>query len=115
MRIHTSNAELKVTGVTIRISLAPEEAKSIQERVREVAADLAGVEERLRVVLRSLPEVPDAVASHAAPYGVEAEIRTTLEVVLTDDVGPALRRLRRAAEVTPERLREEWERRRAEG
>lgn len=65
-------------------------------------------------MLRSLPEVPDAVASHQAPYTVEAEIRATLEVVLADDIGPALRRLTRVVKVTPEELREEWERRRGE-
>jgi len=115
MTIHTSTAELKLTGVKIQISLAPEAAKTLQERVSEAAADLARGEERLREVLRSVPEVPDAVASHEEPYTVEAEIRATLEVVLADDLAPALRRLSRVVEVTPEELREEWERRQGEG
>lgn len=115
MGIHAASAELRFTGVTVQIVLEPAAAGTFQERVREAAGDLARGEERLREVLRSLPEVPDDVAAHEAPYTVEAEIRATLEVVLADDLGPALRRLARVVEVTPEALREEWERRRREG
>ena len=89
--------------------------KDIQEQVRELTEDVGLLEDRLQSMIDTLPEVPDAMAAHRIPFSLEADLRATLEIVLADDVGSAAERLRKAAEVTPEQLQEEWEREHGEG
>jgi antitoxin component of MazEF toxin-antitoxin module len=84
--------------------------KDLQEQVRELTEDVSLLEDRLQSMIATLPEVPDAMAAHRIPFSLEADLRATLEIVLADDVASAAERLRKAAEVTPEQLQEEWER-----
>jgi hypothetical protein len=140
MGIHASATELKMEATAVRIGVgsrtsglvaelgfSPEEdvilrlelrpawrKRSLQEKMLEIAAELAILETRLRSMVASLPEVTDAMMAREVPYSVEAMARGALEVLLTDDLGPAIRRLEEAARLTPEILREEWERERDE-
>jgi hypothetical protein len=140
MGIHTSATELKMeatavhigvgsrtSGLVAELGFSPEEdmilrlelrpawrKRSLQEKMLEIAAELAILETRLRSMVASLPEVTDAMMAREVPYSVEAMARGALEVLLTDDLGPAIRRLEEAARLTPEILREEWERERDE-
>lgn len=99
-----------------RIEVRPlREKRELQDQVRELAEDMTVFEERLQSMIATLPDVPDAMAAHRIPFSLEADLRATLEIVLADDVGSAVERLRRAAEVTPEKLREEWKREQGRG
>jgi hypothetical protein len=138
MEIHTSAAEMKMDAtavhvrvgsrtsrimaelgfsleedVVLRLELRPARAqRSLPEKVLEIAAELALLETRLRSLAASLPDVTDAMTAHEVPYSVEAMARGILEAVLVDALGPAIQRLEEAARLTPEGLREEWERER---
>lgn len=71
----------------------------IRMKVVDLALELEAVQERMATLARSLPDVPadeDAVLP-------EAEILGTLECVLADDLGPAIRKLRQTAEMAEER------------
>jgi hypothetical protein len=140
MGIHTSAAEMKMnatavhigagsrtTGLVAELGFSPEEdvvlrlelrsvrgKRSLQEKILEIAAELALLETRLRSMAASLPDVTDAMMAREVPHSVEAMVRGALEVVLVDDLGPAIRRLQEAARLTPEGLHEEWERERGE-
>lgn len=93
-----------------RLQIRPvREGRSLQERVRDILEELALLESRMRSQIESLGEVPDAMVSHQIPYSLEAELRTTLEIVLGDDLASARHRLEEALKTTPERLRREWE------
>jgi hypothetical protein len=83
-----------------------------QEVPREagrIVAGLRGLGERISALRRRLPEVPDAMLEQAAPYSPEAELAVALEGVALD-LPPLIQRLEAAAAVTPERLRDDWER-----
>jgi hypothetical protein len=140
MGIHTSAAEMKMSATAVHIGIgtraaglvaelgfSPEEdvvlrlelkpargKRNLQEKILEIAAELALLETRLRSLAASLPDVTDAMMAREVPHSIEAMARGALEVVLVDDLGPAIRRLEEAARLTPEALHEEWERERAE-
>lgn len=98
-----------------RLEIRPvRERRTLREKLDEITQAVAWLEDLMRHVLESLPEVPDAMAAHEVPYTVEADLRATLEVVLADDVGSARRALEVAAQVTPEQLRADWERQRGD-
>ena len=65
----------------------------------------------LEVVHAYLPEVHDAAAmeEQTVPESLSYAIRGDIEVVLSDQVGPALQTLQRAIHETPESLRAFWE------
>lgn len=65
----------------------------------------------LEIVHAYLPEVHDATAmeEQAVPESLSYAIRGDLEVVLSDQLGPALVTILRATRETPESLRAFWD------
>ena len=89
---------------------APREIGEVQSELGRVARELQGLRDRLADMAGELPEPAEAVLRAEVPPDVETDVLGTLEVVLNDDLDPALRKLRAAASVTPEELRDEWRR-----
>jgi hypothetical protein len=65
----------------------------------------------LDVVHAYVPEAPDAAAMEdtAIPESLSYALRGDIEVILSDQIGPALETLHRAIHETPASLREFWE------
>ena len=73
-----------------------------QGELRRIVADLQAIETRLRTVRGSLPPPPERVAVEGNDeMDLATEIRSVIDCVLTDSLGPAIRDLRAAA-VEPE-------------
>jgi hypothetical protein len=68
---------------------------AIQEELREVLPGLKGIERRLRAIHGRLPAPSDAEKEQEAEdeEDVSTEIRSVIECVLTDSLGPAIRDL----------------------
>jgi hypothetical protein len=68
---------------------------AIQEELREVLPDLKGIDRRLRAIHGRLPGPSDAEMESEAEdeADVSTEIRSVIECVLTDSLGPAIRDL----------------------
>jgi len=75
-------------GKSLAVDLA-----AIQEELREVLPDLKGIERRLKAIHRRLPGPSDAEMEQEAEgeEDVPTEIRSVIECVLTDSLGPAIR------------------------
>jgi hypothetical protein len=71
--------------------------------------DLRDLRERMAALRKRLPEVTEGMTELAEPFTPEAELAVALEGTVLD-LGPWIERLEAAMAVTPERLREEWER-----
>ena len=72
---------------------------AIQEELREVLPDLKGIERRLRAIHGRLPAPSDAEMEQEAEdeEDVSTEIRSVIECVLADSLGPAIRDLEAAS------------------
>jgi hypothetical protein len=70
-----------------------------QEKLREIVDELKGIERRLREIHRSLPAPADAETAPEVEddKDVSTEIRSVIECVLTDSLGPAVRDLETAS------------------
>ena len=68
---------------------------AIQEELREVLPDLKGIDRRLRAIHGRLPAPAHAEMEPEAEgeEDVSTEIRSVIECVLTDSLGPAIRDL----------------------
>jgi hypothetical protein len=85
--------------------------REAQCAVREIALVVLSLAERLEEIVGSLPEPPDAESMYngAKPYSVAVDLRGAIECTVTDDLQPAVKRLRQAASATEESLRREFE------
>ncbi len=87
--------------MTRQNSAASDAEAAAQARLKEIAEDLKDVEKRLREIHKSLasPENarPGPAAESEADNDISTEIRSVIECVLTDSLGPAIRDLRTAA------------------
>ena len=82
------------------MSESPSELETaVQERLREVAEDLKKIEKRLRVLHGSLPApaIGDRGEDNEEENDIATEIRSVIDCVLTDSIGPAIRDLLAAA------------------
>jgi hypothetical protein len=72
---------------------------AIQEELREILPDLKGIERRLKAIHGRLPAPSDAEMEPEAEdeEDVSTEIRSVIECVLTDSLGPAIRDLETAS------------------
>jgi NifB/MoaA-like Fe-S oxidoreductase len=72
---------------------------AIQEELREILPDLKGIDRRLRAIHGRLPGPSDAEMEQEAEdeEDVATEIRSVIECVLTDSLGPAIRDLETAS------------------
>ncbi len=69
-----------------------------QEELRRIVADLQAIETRLRTVRGNLPLPPEtATAEGNDEMDLATEIRSVIDCVLRDSLGPAIRDLRTAA------------------
>jgi hypothetical protein len=70
-----------------------------QEELREIADELKEIERRLRKIHQSLPAPADVETSPEIEddKDVSTEIRSVIECVLTDSLGPAARDLETAS------------------
>jgi hypothetical protein len=88
------------------------EASQNRQRLQRDAEKFAGEVESLQIRIgqwaQRLPEIPEEVAEGDLPSNVESELRFAAECVLNDDLRIAAQRLRSAAAVTDEQLREQW-------
>ncbi len=68
---------------------------AIQEELREVLPDLKGIERRLKAIHGRLPGPSNTEREQEAEdeEDVSTEIRSVIECVLTDSLGPAIRDL----------------------
>jgi hypothetical protein len=97
--------QIELAGLHLRTR----KPQGLQGEVRDIVADLHGVDGRIGRLLSRIPESPDAVLEGQEPYDIEAEVRGALECARGENLQPAIRTLERAAFVTPEQLKEEWE------
>ncbi len=76
---------------------------AIQEELREVLPYLKDIERRLKAIHRRLPAPSDAEMEREADdeEDVSTEIRSVIECVLTDSLGPAIRDLETVSRPTP--------------
>jgi len=72
---------------------------AIQEELREVLPDLKGIERRLKAIHQRLPGPSNMEIEQEAEdeEDVSTEIRSVIECVLTDSLGPAIRDLETAS------------------
>ena len=72
---------------------------AIQEELREVLPDLKGLERRLKAIHGRLPGPSNTEREQEAEdeEDVSTEIRSVIECVLTDSLGPAIRDLETAS------------------
>jgi hypothetical protein len=82
-----------------------EEAEA-QAELRRVVEELKGIRARLRAIAGGLPEDPSMPVEDEEP-DVATEVRSIIECVLADQIGPAVRDLGAAVEY---RVRERKER-----
>lgn len=94
----SQQGELRMTRQN---SPASEAEAAAQAQLKEIAEELKAIEKRLREIHKSLapPETarPGAAAESEADNDISTEIRSVIECVLTDSLGPATRDLRAAA------------------
>lgn len=76
---------------------APDVETAAQAELRKIAEDLKVVRERLRVVQESLPGAPDRGDDE---MDIATELRSVIDCVLVDSIGPALRDLLAAVAYT---------------
>lgn len=86
--------------------------RQMQSELWELSRGLEELRDRLAEMSRELPEPSDAMLRAEVPADVEADVQGTLECIVSDDLDPAIEKLRAAAAVTAEQLRRHWERRR---
>jgi hypothetical protein len=98
--------QIELAGLHLRAR----KPQGLQGEVLDLVADLHGVDGRIGRLLSRIPESSDAVLEGREPYDVEAEVRGALECARGEGLQPAIATLEKAAFVTPEELREEWER-----
>src|SRR5262245_9584404 len=84
---------------------APRNIRQVQSELWELARGLAELRDRLAELSRELPEPPDAMLRAEVPADVEADVQGTLQCIVSDDLDPAVEKLRAAAAVTAEQLR----------
>jgi hypothetical protein len=94
---------------------APREIREVQSELGQLARELESLRDRLAEVVGELPEPADAVLRAEMPADVGTDLLGTLEVVLNDDIDPAIQKLHAAATVTDEQLRDHWRRNRPRG
>ncbi len=76
---------------------APPDARA---EVLGVVQALEGLRERLRQLADAVPAPPDEMLEHEVPYDPRAELFTTLECVVNEDLGGLIDKLRSAASAT---------------
>ncbi|MFL6262048.1 MAG: hypothetical protein ACJ76Y_20315 [Thermoanaerobaculia bacterium] len=77
---------------------------SVREKMLRSVAELRAFREKMRALLESLPHVPDEALENGG--SVEGEILGTLECLISDDLDPAIRKLRSVEKLeNPERQR----------
>jgi hypothetical protein len=64
-----------------------------------IVADLVDVHERLVALRAALPDAAEEAGEDGVPRDPHAELVGTIECVMHDDLEPAIRSLRRAAEL----------------
>ena len=94
---------------------APREVREVQSELGQLARELESLRDRIAEVVGELPEPADAVLRAEVPADIGTDLLGTLEVVLNDDIDPAIRKLRAAATVTDEQLMDHWRRHRPRG
>jgi hypothetical protein len=84
--------------------------REAQQAVNEIALMLQSLSERLEEIAGSLCEPADAEAMYDGkrPYSVSVDLKGAIECSVTDDLQPAVKRLRKAASATEESLRREY-------
>jgi predicted trehalose synthase len=86
--------------MTRQNSAASEAEAAAQAQLKEIAEELKAIEKRLREIHKSLAPPKTArsgAAESEADNDISTEIRSVIECVLTDSLGPATRDLRAAA------------------
>jgi hypothetical protein len=80
-------------------SLAGNLEATAQEGLREIVDELKGIERRLKAIHQSLPAPADVETAPEVEddKDVSTEIRSVIECVLTDSLGPAARDLETAS------------------
>jgi superfamily II RNA helicase len=80
-------------------SLADDLEATAQEGLREIVAELKKIERRLRAIHQSLPVLAEVETAPEVEddKDVSTEIRSVIECVLTDSLGPAARDLETAS------------------
>jgi hypothetical protein len=73
---------------------APDIESAAQAELRKIAEDLQVIREKLRVVQESLPVAPNQEEDE---MDTATELRSVIDCVLVDSIGPALRDLLAAA------------------
>lgn len=89
-----------------RESSQPSDAEAAARvRLKEIAEALKALEKKLRGIHKSLEPTEaarvDAAAESETDNDVSTEIRSVIECVLTDSLGPAIRDLQAAASYLP--------------
>jgi hypothetical protein len=104
-------ARVELRTSRVRMVIARETADSdVMSQVLGSADDLEEIQGRLRRLADEVPEPTEAMLLQEMPYDVHTELLTTLECVAEDNLEEAIEKLRAAAAVTPDQLREHWER-----
>lgn len=85
----------------------------LQRDAERFAGKVESLQTEIGEWAQTLPEIPEEIAEGNLPSNVETELRFAAECVLNDDLRMAAQRLRSAASVTDEQLREQWRRERA--
>ncbi|MEO6192492.1 MAG: hypothetical protein ABIS20_05745 [Thermoanaerobaculia bacterium] len=78
---------------------APDIETAAQAELRKIAAEIKVLQERLRVVQESLPVANDQGGDDE--MDTATELRSVIDCVLVDSIGPALRDLLAAAAYSP--------------
>jgi hypothetical protein len=80
-------------------SVAGDLEATARGELREIVDELKGIERRLRAIHQGLPTPPDAATAPEVEddKDVSTEIRSVIECVLTDSLGPAARDLQAAS------------------
>ena len=89
------------------------EAHELQRDAEGFAEQVESLQAQIGQWAQRLPEIPEEIAEGDLPSNVESELRFAAECVLNDDLRTAIQRLRSAAAVTDEQLREQWSQERA--
>jgi hypothetical protein len=88
----------------------PWTAAEAQAALAEVAYQLLALVDTLQAIHAGLPEPPDIDDryEHRKPLNVAAEVLSTIECVLEDNLRPAIESLQRSAETTDAELEREY-------